>query len=147
MNITCLCPASRQISFRGERPDDNGNPKAHFEGRLLQCRHCDINKKFVHNTEAARHRKGAGRQVYFLLEDKRRPNYTDWMKHRVDSARGKTIYNHRMSVVEPVLGNITTNKKLNRFSLHGERKVKGKRKLYCMLHNIEKLMNYGTRAA
>ncbi|MGO4894264.1 hypothetical protein [Flavobacterium sp. W21_SRS_FM6] len=28
------------------------------------------------------------------------------MKRRVDSPKGKQIYSHRMSVVEPVFGNI-----------------------------------------
>jgi len=34
------------------------------------------------------------------------------MKHRVDSDHGRTIYSHRMSVVEPVFGNITVNNML-----------------------------------
>jgi len=69
------------------------------------------------------------------------------MKARVDSAQGKEIYGHRMSVVEPVFGNIGTNKGLNRISLRGKRKAQGQWRLYCMVHNIEKLMNYGKLAA
>ncbi len=144
--LICICPAGNKISFRGERPDENGNPKAYFEGKLLQCRHCGIKDKCMQNPAAADHRKGAGRQVSFLLEHKREPNYTDWMKHRVDSDKGKQIYGHRMSVVEPVFGNITTNKRLNRFSLRGKQKVDAQWKLFCMVHNIEKLMNYGNTA-
>ncbi|GAB2585397.1 hypothetical protein GCM10026986_10930 [Nitrincola alkalisediminis] len=64
-------------------------------------------------------------QVSFTLSDQRAPTYTDWMKHRVDSPKGKQIYSHRMSVVEPVFGNICTNKGLNRFSLRGKSKVQG----------------------
>ncbi|MBL4679444.1 MAG: transposase [Pseudomonadales bacterium] len=45
------------------------------------------------------------------------------MKHRVDSEEGKRIYGHRMSVVEPVFGNVGYNKRLNRFSLRGKTKV------------------------
>ena len=101
----------------------------------------------MHNPEAADHRKGKGRQVSFTLEHKRLPNYTDWMKHRVDSPQGKEIYSHRMSVVEPVFGNIGTNKGLNRFSLRGKKKVQGQWQLYCLVHNIEKLANYGRMAA
>jgi hypothetical protein len=74
-------------------------------------------------------------------------SYTDWMKERVDSQKGKEIYSHRMSVVEPVFGNITVNKGLNRFGLRGLKKVQGQWQLYCMIHNIEKLMNYGKLAA
>ena len=97
----------------------------------------------MQNPSAADHRKGAGRQVSFMLDNKRKPTYTDWMKHRVDSDYGKQIYSHRMSTVEPVFGNIGTNKGLNRFSLRGKTKVQGQWQLYCMVHNIEKLKNYG----
>ena len=65
------------------------------------------------------------------------------MKRRVDSDEGKEIYGHRMSVVEPVFGNLTANKKLSRFSLRGKRKVNSQWKLYCLVHNIEKIANYG----
>jgi len=101
----------------------------------------------MRNPDAASHPKGHGRQVSFILEQNRTPNYTDWMKHRVDSPKGKRIYSHRMSVVEPVFGNIGTNKRLNRFSLRGKTKVQGQWRLYCMVHNIEKIMNYGKIAA
>jgi hypothetical protein len=69
------------------------------------------------------------------------------MKHRVDSPKGKQIYSHRMSVVEPVFGNIGTNKNLKRFSLRGKNKVQGQWYLFCLIHNIEKLKNYGQLAA
>jgi len=66
------------------------------------------------------------------------------MKHRVDSQQGNAIYGHRMSVVEPVFG---SNKRLNRFSLRSKKKVQGQWQLYCLVHNIEKLANYGQLAA
>lgn len=92
-------------------------------------------------------RKGAGRQVSFLLDSVRGQEFTNWMKERVDSDFGKQIYSHRMSVVEPVFGNITTAKRLNRFSLRSKKKVQGQWQLFCMVHNIEKLMRYGALAA
>jgi hypothetical protein len=82
---------------------------------------------------------------YFILI--RYPTRTDWMKHRVDSRQGKEIYSHRMSVGEPVFGNIGSNKRLNRFSLRSKKKVQGQWQLYCLVHYIEKLTNYGQLAA
>ena len=64
-------------------------------------------------------------------------------KQRVDSDKGKHIYSHRMSVVEPVFGNISVHKRLNRFSLRGKKKVQSQWRLFCLVHNIEKLMGYG----
>ena len=92
--------------------------------------------------------KSHTRRVSFITKkNKRKPNHTDWMKERVDSKEGKLYYSHRMSVVEPVFGNIGTNKGLNRFSLRGKEKVNGQWKLFCLIQNIEKLKNYGELAA
>lgn len=145
--LICTCPAGEQLSFRGVRDNELGKPKAFFEGRLSQCSQCEIKHQCMKNPASADHRKGNGRQVSFILENKRTPNYTDWMKHRVDSQKGKEIYSHRMSVVEPVFGNIGTNKGLSRFSLQGKIKVQAQWRLYCLIHNIEKLANYGSLAA
>ncbi|MBV1904537.1 MAG: IS1182 family transposase [Pseudomonadales bacterium] len=147
VTLTCCCPAGEVISLRNVRKIDNGTPKAFFEGRLSQCKRCTLKQRCMKNPEAANHRKGNGRQVSFILDARRDANYTDWMKHRVDSDRGKLIYSHRMSVVEPVFANIGTNKGLNRFSLRGKQKVEGQWQLYCLVHNIEKLANYGNLAA
>jgi len=69
------------------------------------------------------------------------------MKEQVDSDKGKLIYSHRMSVVEPVFGNMGTNKGLNKFNLRGKQKVQNQFKLFCITHNIEKIKNYGNIAA
>ena len=143
VRMICICPAGEQISHRGVKENERGQRTAYFEGRLLQCRHCAIKDKCMKNPASANHRKGAGRQVSFALNDQRAPTYTDWMKHRVDSPKGKQIYSHRMSVVEPVFGNIGTNKGLSRFSLRGKNKVQGQWQLYCLVHNVEKLAKYG----
>ncbi|MFC7088082.1 transposase, partial [Halomonas salifodinae] len=143
VTMTCICPAGESLTYRGQREAENGKNRAHFEGRLLQCRHCPKKHQCMQNPASADHRNGAGRQVSFTIENKGLPSYTDWMKHRVDSQYGKEVYSHRMSVVEPVFGNIGTNKGLDRFSLRGRKKVQGQWQLYCLIHNIEKLANYG----
>lgn len=144
---TCNCPAGESMWLSKEGKDTRGQYKLFFEGRLSKCRDCSLKHKCMHNPSSADTRKGHGRQVSFILNSKRSPTYTDWMKHRVDSRQGKQIYSHRMSVVEPVFGNIASNKGLNRFSLRGQKKVQGQWRLYCMIHNIEKLKNYGKMAA
>jgi len=144
VNKTCVCPAKEKMWLRSELVDRLGHKKIFFEGRLTKCRSCKLKSRCMHNPDSANDRKGHGRQVSFLLnKGQRAPNYTDWMKHRIDSEKGKLIYSHRMSVVEPVFGNIGSNKRLNRFSLRGKKKVQGQWQLYCLIHNIEKLKNYG----
>ncbi|MBJ6138589.1 transposase [Marinobacter litoralis] len=147
VNLSCICPAGQELHYEATRTDGNGVSRAHFKGRLLQCRNCPKKRQCMQNPASADHRKGSGRQVTFALERNRGPTYTDWMKHRVDSPQGKEIYSRCMSVLEPVFGNIGTTKRLNCFSLRGKRKVQGQRQLYCLVHNIEKLANYGQMAA
>lgn len=145
---TCTCPAGEAMWLRSELIDKLGHAKIFFEGRLTKCRACDLKQQCLRNPDSPNTRKGHGRQVSFIIQKSyRAANYTDWMKHRVDSDYGKLIYSHRMSVVEPVFANINHNKGLNRFSLRGRRKVQGQWQLYCLVHNIEKLKNYGKLAA
>lgn len=147
VELSCVCPNDCSLRLRSVCEDRGGNQKAFFEGRLSQCRACEIKHRCMSNPASADHRKGHGRQVSFILSKQRKPNYTDWMKHRIDSDKGKRIYSHRMSVVEPVFGNLSVNKKLNRFSLRGKRKVNAQWQLFCLIQNIEKLANYGQLVA
>jgi hypothetical protein len=140
----CVCPAGEAMWLRREGLDKRGkNLKLYFEGPLSKCRECPLKNKCMKNPEAADDRKGHGRQVSFIVGLENKINYTDWMKARVDSEEGKMIYSHRMSVVEPVFANMCSNKGLKRFSLRGKAKVQGQWQLFCMIHNIEKLKNYG----
>jgi hypothetical protein len=65
------------------------------------------------------------------------------MKRRIDSAEGRIAYGKRFATVELVFGNLRHNKQINRFTLRGQKKVDAQWKLYCLVHNIEKLAHYG----
>jgi len=93
MTKTCACPAKEQMWVRSELIDRLGHEKIFFEGRLTQCRDCDLKHRCMHNPDSANHSKGHGRQVSFIInKGQRTPNYTDWMQHRIDSDKGKLIY-------------------------------------------------------
>jgi hypothetical protein len=61
------------------------------------------------------------------------------MKARIDTPAGRAQYAARFGTVEPVFGNLCYNKRLTRFTLRGRAKVDGQWKLFCLVHNIEKL--------
>lgn len=61
------------------------------------------------------------------------------MKRRIDTEEGRRRYAARFGVIEPVFGNLCYNKGLRRFTLRGRAKVDGQWKLFCLVHNIEKL--------
>lgn len=138
---TCRCPAGNMLWLKNETKESSGKIKLFFEGKLTDCRHCPLKTQCMRNPSSADTREGNGRQVSITING--RGSALCWMQRRVDSRLGKQIYGHRMSVVEPVFGNIGTNKGLNRFSLRGKEKVQGQWRLYSLVHNIEKIMRYG----
>ena len=140
----CIYPAGNEMWLRRETQEAPGKRKLFFEGKLTDCRECELNIYCMRNPDSANTREGHGRQVSITYTNGR--TATDWMKRRVDSQHGKAIYSHRMSTVEPVFANIESNKGLRRFSLRGKAKVQGQWRLYCLVHNIEKIMNYGAIA-
>ena len=69
------------------------------------------------------------------------------MIDKIDTEKGKERYERRLAIVEPVFANIKTQKRLNRFTLRGKFKVNVQWQLYCIIHNIEKIVNYGASFA
>ena len=65
------------------------------------------------------------------------------MAAKIDTERGRKIYDQRAGIVEPVFANIRFQKSMDRFTLRGKIKVNIQWLLYCMVHNIEKVANYG----
>jgi Transposase DDE domain len=65
------------------------------------------------------------------------------MVDRIETPLGRKIYPLRLPIVEPVFANIRSNKKLDRFTLRGKDKVNIQWLIYCLVHNIEKIKNYG----
>ena len=74
------------------------------------------------------------------------PNHSDQMKPKIDSDLGKRIIAQRFATVEPVFGNLRGNKRLHRFTLRSKAKVDGQWKLFCLMHNLEKLAHHGYAA-
>lgn len=69
-------------------------------------------------------------------------NLTKRMAAKIDSDEGRKIYPQRLAVVEPVFANITTHKRMDRFTLRSKVKVDIQWMLYCMVHNIGKIIKY-----
>lgn len=89
-----------------------------------------------------------GKRKYLLIPiETERRNYSKEMAAKMDTDRGRELYPHRMKIVEPVFANIRTNKRLDRFTLRGKIKVNIQWLLYCMVHNIEKIVNFGPEFA
>jgi hypothetical protein len=83
-----------------------------------------------------------GRQVQFINESETSTiSFSDKMKVKIDSSAGRREYSKRLGAIEPVFGNITVNKGMNQFTLRGQDKVTTQWKMFCLVHNVEKLRN------
>jgi hypothetical protein len=69
------------------------------------------------------------------------------MVEKIETEEGRRIYPQRLAIVEPVFTKIRTNKRLDRFTLRGEIKVNIQWLMYCLVHNREKILNYGLAPA
>lgn len=136
---TCKCPTGKMLWLKNEKAKISNGIYMAFQGHKADCNNCDLKAECLRNPE-----KTEGRQVSFKVEDKKsEKTYTQKMIAKIDSEKGRHIYSKRLGIVEPVFGNIRENKGLRRFSLRGKSKVSMQWKLFCMMHNIEKIMNYG----
>jgi hypothetical protein len=141
---TCVCPAGKSLYRKGQRNMTRGYVAEHFRGAKRDCVPCE------HRAQCLRHpERTPTRQVAFF-RDGPGPGpkpFTARMKARIDTAEGRTRYADRFGTVEPVFANVCYNKRLARFTLRGQCKVDGQWKLFCLVHNIEKLARHGYAAA
>lgn len=137
---SCRCPAGKALYQNGANCIHNGHLATKFSGALRDCVPCDHRQKCLRTPE-----KTQVRQVSFFRgkAPSTKESHTDLMKRAVDSEEGRRLYGQRFATVEPVFGNIRHNKRLNRFTLRGRKKVDTQWKLYCLVHNIEKLAHHG----
>jgi transposase len=130
------------------------------EKLTLRARHAKIKTKIYRRygvaegtCDACRYRKSClktptARRKYLEIDWGRPPDdLVGKMIAKIDTEEGKKRYERRLAIVEPVFANIKTQKRLDRFTLRGKRKVNVQWKLYCIIHNIEKIVNYGTSFA
>jgi len=134
---SCQCPAGNSMILIGTNIKGNGKFYTRFTGYLDDCKNCPIQRQCMRKAP-----KKVGRQVQFLNEiTEEQANYTDKMRSKIDSSKGRRQYSKRLGTVEPVFGNITVNKRMDRFTLRGQEKVNAQWQMYCLVHNIEKLRN------
>jgi hypothetical protein len=87
--------------------------------------------------------RGGKRRYLWVTIGAELTNLSKSMAAKIDTEQGRKIYPQRFAVVEPVFANIRTQKRLDRFTLRGKVKVNIQWLLYSIIHNIEKIRNYG----
>ncbi len=122
-----ICLAKKILSY-------NRNVKKKVVYRLYtsreeDCKNCPLRTKCLQKETTK------ARYLYISPPD----SHCRQMIEKIDTPEGSK----RMGIIEPIFANITYAKRLNRFTLRSKPKVDIQWKLYCLIHNIEKICNYG----
>ena len=105
-------------------------------GSQVKSQHCQIRAKCVRY-------KDAKRRHLSYYADASGENISHAMIKKIETEKGRKIYPRRIAIAEPVFANIRVQKRMDKFNLRGKIKVNIQWLLYCMVHNIEKIANYG----
>lgn len=99
------------------------------------CLECDDIKRCLKNR--------GGKRKHLHIPVERRESLHTQMIEKIDTEKGRRTYEKRLGMIEPVFANVRTHKRLDRFTLRGAIKVNIQWMLYCMVHNIGKLVGNG----
>jgi len=136
-----ICPAGEALYRSGNNfQTKDGYIATSYKAPKRACTGCHLRSKCLRSPE------GTIRQVR-IFHGRRPGSITDEMKQKIDTPEGRKTYSKRLGIVEPVFGNIRACKRMDRFTLRGKAKVNIQWMLYCLVHNIEKIMNFGRNYA
>jgi len=131
-----LCPAGKRLEYAKSDLTTNGLTYYKYVAKQRDCVACALRSRCIaretHKMRAIFRRSDGGENV---CSD---------MREKVDTPHGRKVYSRRMSIIEPVFGNIRASKRLDRFTLRTKRKVNVQWLFYCIVHNIEKIRNFGS---
>jgi transposase len=131
-----MCPNGKRLKPLVKSGRHKGKLLRVYRSRQKDCRRCQLRAKCLQN-------KDAKRRHLTYYADASGNNISQAMVKKIETQKGRKIYPQRIAIVEPVFANIGVHKRMNKFSLRGKIKVNIQWLLYCMVHNIEKVANYG----
>jgi transposase/IS5 family transposase len=135
------CPNGKNLNQQSLKYKIGNKYYKYYRAKEADCRKCPLRSKCLA-------RKNVKARALLIplgyIENKEKQlTLSQKMKEKIDTDEGKVIYSKRLATVEPVFANIRSQKRLDRFTYRGKVKVNIQWMLYCMVHNIEKIMNYG----
>ena len=131
-----ICPNGKRLKRFGKTGRHKGKLLRRYVSNETDCKHCELRAKCLRY-------KDAKRRHFTYYADASGNNISHAMVKKIETQKGRSIYPQRIAIFEPVFANIRVHKRMDKFSLRGKIKVNIQWLLYCMVHNIEKIANYG----
>ena len=133
-----ICPAGVKLHRSGhEMTTPQGYLVSSYRAAKTACLRCALRERCLKHPQS-----GRPRQVR-VFHGRVTPTLTSRMKEKIDTSEGRELYSQRLGIVEPVFANIGAQKGMNRSTLRGTAKVNIQWRLYCLVHNLEKIGRYG----
>lgn len=132
-----ICPGGERLTIRARHAKIGLKNYKRYGAPEGVCVKCKLIRRCMPSPTAKRK---------FLAIDLGHPpeDLIGQMIKKIDSKNGRERYERRLAIIEPVFANIRTQKRLDRFTLRGQRKVNVQWLLFCMIHNIDKIVNFGS---
>jgi len=128
-----ICPNGKVLKLRVKRVLSHGHLYRKYFAAENDCQICPLRAQCIYGAGAKR------KQLSVPIGD----SLSKQMVEKIDTEQGRRIYPQRLAIVEPVFANIRINKRLDRFTLRTKIKVNIQWLMFCLVHNIEKILNYG----
>ena len=128
-----ICPNGKVLKLLVKQVLDHGHLYRKYIAAEQDCQACPLRSRCIYG------KNGKRKHLAVPLGE----SLSKRMVEKIDTAPGRRIYPQRLAIAEPVFANIRINKRLDRFTLRGKVKVNIQWLMYCLVHNIEKIMNYG----
>ena len=131
-----VCPNGKGLKRKVREFYRDGLVYSIYTAEENDCKGCPLKLKCLTG-------RGAKKKYLWVPIAVQLSNLSRKMAGKVDTEMGRKVYPRRIAIAEPVFANIRTHKRLDRFTLRGKIKVNIQWLLYCMVHNIGKIANYG----
>ena len=128
-----ICPGGKILKLGVKRVLKGGHLYCKYLAAETDCQACPLKPRCIYAAGAKR------KQLFVPIGE----SLSQQMVEKIDTEEGRRIYPQRLAIAEPVFANIRINKRLDRFTLRGKIKVNIQWLMYCLVHNIEKILNYG----
>jgi transposase len=132
------CPMGKRLKLNTKKAKARGIFYRRYHADPRDCEMCSVRQGCIKKRGTAGKRK-----ILMIAIESENRSYSKEMAAKIDTERGRKLYPRRVAIVEPVFANIRTQKRLDRFTLRGKIKVTIQWLLYCMVHNMEKIANFG----
>ena len=130
------CPAGKVLKLKARQHRIKNLLYGRYEAKEADWRGCALREKCLQSPETRRNHLA-------VLIEKVEETLSEQMRAKSDTPEARGIDGQRLAIVEPVFGNLRSQKRLDRFTLRGKLKVNIQWMLYCIVHNMEKILHYG----